>query len=250
MTKDSKEKGGEWSRNAGEHKRSSLITIDDISGRAEFTDLAKGLEKMDRNHDGHIDSNEIVDYLDRYVTDIRKKKHLRIFAVGLTVICVVLAFSNFGLTAAAIMLARELQTSGSTLVDKDDNLIYTSVAYESTSGFTWGTSADNWIGLEAFTVTADDGALRRFVVSAVNASAPANVVQVVTAGGRVLRVDLAAQTLTDAESGAVLVSEAARRRRRLAEGGQRELCTGTCEEESGVDCGACDLVSGECDCGI
>jgi len=248
MTKDSKEKGGEWSRNAGEHKRSSLITIDDISGRAEFTDLAKGLEKMDRNHDGHIDSNEIVDYLDRYVTDIRKKKHLRIFAVGLTVICVVLAFSNFGLTAAAIMLARELQTSGSTLVDKDDNLIYTSVAYESTSGFTWGTSADNWIGLEAFTVTADDGALRRFVVSAVNASAPANVVQVVTAGGRVLRVDLAAQTLTDAGSGAVLLSEASRRRR-LEE--RRELCTGTCADGGGGnDCGTCAVVGGQCDCGI
>lgn len=229
-------------------KKQSLFDLKDVGAHPEFDDLAANLKKLDKDGDGHIDTFELVDFLQGYAVGVRKKKQLLRLGIALLAAAVVLSTVNFGLTIAAIILAREVHTSGGILVDEDDNLVYTSLAYESSS-FTWGTSVNHWIGVESFAITSDDGSLRKYVVSAVNASAPANVAQVVTAGGQVLRVDLAAQTLTDAESGAVLVSEAARRRRRLEE--QRELCTGTCADGSGGnDCGTCAVVDGQCDCGI
>mmetsp|Transcript_24359 Transcript_24359/g.39421 ORF Transcript_24359/g.39421 Transcript_24359/m.39421 type:complete len:245 (+) Transcript_24359:165-899(+) len=224
----------------------SIIDLDQIQTQED--DFTRNLVKLDVNKDGHVDTNELVTFMDEYVTSVQKKKHMRMFAAALTLICAVLAFANFGLTVAAIILANELKTSGGTLVDTDDNLVYTTYAYQKASTFSWGSSVNHWIGLEAFTVTTDAGATKKFVVSAVNASAPTQVVQVVTAGGEVLRVDLAAQTLTDAE-GTVVLSEAARRRRRLAE---RELCTGTCSSaSSGAECGAnCAASGSSCSCGI
>mmetsp|Transcript_992 Transcript_992/g.1414 ORF Transcript_992/g.1414 Transcript_992/m.1414 type:complete len:240 (-) Transcript_992:507-1226(-) len=188
-------------------RRSSLLNVHNISQLPEFCDFEIELKKMDRDGDGELQADELINFMVDHAKKKQLKKNLTISLIIILIVGVIVLLANFGLTVTAIWLAKDLRVLGTNLVTPQKELLYAGEAKEMVD-FTTGQDMHYYIALDTVRFTRNNKRYR-FTINAVNASSLANIVHMTTVAGQVLTVDLNENTLSS--EGQVLISSSDRR---------------------------------------
>eukprot|EP00640_Fibrocapsa_japonica_P004103 CAMPEP_0113939396 /NCGR_PEP_ID=MMETSP1339-20121228/5720_1 /TAXON_ID=94617 /ORGANISM="Fibrocapsa japonica" /LENGTH=218 /DNA_ID=CAMNT_0000942895 /DNA_START=106 /DNA_END=762 /DNA_ORIENTATION=+ /assembly_acc=CAM_ASM_000762 len=140
-----------------------LVHISDLTTRPEFKEVIKHVEKYDVDHDGTMDTDEFLLMIQSSVKAVGKKKFLRRVFVIMTAFVFMLLLANFGLTFAALEMAKDIKVSGDTMKTSDGTTAQTGTTF-GMDPFSWESfvskEPDEYLLMNIFEVSMTDAEIR------------------------------------------------------------------------------------------